>query len=368
MISTALAAVVMMLLFRLLDVSLDLWTRGETRRSVIEQATATAELLAHDLRSLHPGEQGDLLVDWAPFDVDADGDIDRLWPRLRFVRQASRAELARLAAAALDPELVRQALEQGVAVTDLLEEGQELPEPRSSGLLAVVWAVLPVGGSADGRAEGVAVRGEELLPPGSLGTFFEDSYFSGGGRPRAGTTREVTGGVLWLGVQLASQTSIVWDGWSIGADLRDTTASWDAWGLGRPDPEVHGWNEPAAGMPAADRLPLLPRRVRLELEFESERDRRRRTRLAEPLDKQDASFEVDNGEALPNRGEGYVLIDAEWMRVRSVRGDRVTVERGLRGSSPDLHEEGAMVHWGEAVTVEIPIATHRDDWNLGVSR
>lgn len=77
-IATGLATLVMTALFRLLDVTLDLWAEGETRRAVVERGTATAELVARDLRSLHPGSQGDLLVDWRPFDVDGDGSIDRL--------------------------------------------------------------------------------------------------------------------------------------------------------------------------------------------------------------------------------------------------------------------------------------------------
>jgi hypothetical protein len=368
MIASGLAALVMVALFRLLDVTLDMWAKGETRRGVIEQASATAELLAGDLRALHPGEQGDLLVDWWSFDVDSDGTTDRMWPRIRLVRQASRADLARLAAEAIDPELLAAAEEQNIDLEDLLPEGTSLPRPASSGLMTVAWAVVPAGKDKDSRAEGVLLRGEQLLQAGVPSLFFEQDFFSGAGQPRAGYLREVTGGVLWVGLRFATQTSIVWDEWKIGPDIADSSASWDAWNRGRPDPEVHGWNEPGAGMPVAVGQALLPRRVRIELEFEGERERRRRTRLLDALDKTQASFMVSNGSGLPTAKGRFVLVEGEWMELRSVRGDRVSVRRAQRGTEAVEHASGAMVHWGDPVTLELPIATYRDNWNLGAER
>lgn len=364
-IASGLAAIVMTALFRVLDLTLDIWAKGESRRTVVEQATATAELLARDMRALHPGNQGDLLVDWHPFDVDGDGVIDRVWPRVRLVRQASRADLARLAAASMDPELVAAAQDQGLTVAELLPEGVELEKPPTTGLMVVGYAVVPAGAKGDARAEGVLLRGEEVFKPGNVPAMFERNFFSGSGQPRGGAMREVTGGVLWVGLQFATQTSVVWDGWEVGSDLEDSSASWDAWNAGRPDAELSVWNEPGAGMPAVEEEALLPRRVRIELEFESPRDRRRRTRLLDDIGKGEGSFEVENGEAVPGRAGRMILIGGEWMQVVRVSGDRVHVRRGQRATEPVAHAPGAMVHWGEPVTVEVPVPMYRDDWNIG---
>ncbi len=368
-IATGLAALVMTALISLLDLSLDLWTRGETRRTVVEQATATADLMARDLRALHPGREGDLLVDWQPFDVDRDGVVDRVWPRLRLVRQASRADLARLAALELDADLVAEAREKGVDLSELYPDGPAAPEPPPDGWIAVAYCVVPAGEGADRRGEGVLLRGEELVQPGVLPAFFEPTFFSSSGQPRGGTMQEVTGGILWLGIDLATRTTILTEGWRVGDTLGDAATSWDAWGLGRPDAELSSWNLPGAGMPtpspsgAAE--PALPRRVRIELEFESERDRRRRTRLAAMISKGEGTLEVENGEALPTRTGSYVLVEEEWMEVTALRGDRFSVRRGQRGTEPREHAAGALVHWGEPVVVEVPIPTYRDTWRGG---
>jgi len=368
-VATGLASLLMVALFRLLDVTLDLWAKGETRRAQLERATATLELLGADLRSLHSGAAGDLLVEWAPFDADGDGRVDRVWPRLRLVRDASVEDLARLEARAVDPLVLVKAAQLGVEPGSLLfEDGKLPPAPVESGLVQVVWAVLPAGTDAEGRVEGVLVRGEERVRPDAPPGVFAPGFFSPSGEPRAGATHEVTRGVLWVGVQLATQTSVLWEGWQVGRELFDCCASWDAWNRGRPDPEAHGWNEPASALPIADRAPVLPRRVRLELEFEGERERARRPHLAHPLEQQDAELELDAPENAPEGRVTHVLVDGEWMELSGRDGGLLRVRRAARGTEAVVHEAGALVHWGETVAGEFPIPAHVDDWNLGGRR
>ena len=238
-VATGLASLLIVALFRMLDLTLDLWSKGETRRDVVGRATAAGELLAADLRALHNGQQGDLLVDWQHFDVDGDGRVDRFWPRLRLVRQAAIEDLARLAAeevvAELDAALLAEAEERGVGPAQLADPESFTP-PVESGLVEVAWSVLPADRSRDGRCEGVLLRGEARLAPGDLGSFFEPGFFATDGQAPAGVMREVTGGVLWLGLSFATQTTVIWDGWTIGEGLPDASASWDAWNRDRPDP------------------------------------------------------------------------------------------------------------------------------------
>ena len=117
LLAVALFSFLMVAVFQLFDRSLSLWQRGETQRSLLEQSSVVGELVARDLRATDGGPRGDLLVEWVAFDTDGDGLRDVRWPRLRLVRQASAAELAR--------------------------GGKAPGDPRTSERIEVVWCVTP---------------------------------------------------------------------------------------------------------------------------------------------------------------------------------------------------------------------------------
>lgn len=345
-LALGLLSVLMLFVFQLLDGSLRLFDSTETRRELSQRASGVLELLVDDLSALEPGPDGDLLVEWVLFDVDADGVGERLLPRLRMVRRAGRAAWSRLIAR--DPAA--------------LEELGELP-----GRIEVCWTLEPArpgDARTELRAGCVLSRGER--PRGAPGlSFFDDAFFARRPGAPAGELAEVAGGVLWLGLELASQTTVARDGWTVGPGLADGGASWDAWGRRRPDAERHAWNEPAAGTPEAPAdggFALLPRRVRITLELEGERERKRRPRLARELDEKETGL-VTDGRPLPPPG-AFVLVGAEWMELTSTSDGRAAVRRGARGSEPARHEPGAMIHFGEALVRELPIDLHREDWDL----
>jgi hypothetical protein len=183
-LATALLMVLVLAVFSLLDGSLSLWRRAETRRALTEQGSVVLELLDRDLRALESGERGDLLADWVRFDTDADGVGDHGFPRLRMVRQASEAELARMA-------------------------GPGSPPPLGPALIEVCWLLSPTSGDADARSEGVLWRGERRLSGGAGLSFFDAGFLGRTHKPPPGALDEVTGGILWLGPLFATQTSIV---------------------------------------------------------------------------------------------------------------------------------------------------------------
>lgn len=337
-LATGLLTVVVLAVFTLLDGSLALWRRSETRRSLSEQGAALLELLERDLRGLEPGARGDLLVDWVRFDTDGDGVGDQAWPRLRLVRQASVAELAARAQA-------------GEA-------------PLGPALIEVCWAVTPAGSEPDERAEGVLWRGERKLDEAGGISYFDPAFFGRDRRPRAGALEEVGGGLLWMGPLLATQTSIVHSEWKLGPELADAATSWDAWSRARPDALEHAWNEPGAGMPKAGERPALPRRLRVELELERPIDRRQRTRTTSFLAANDLSFQVDDAGRLPSGPDAHLKIGGEWMRVTSISGRRVSVQRAQRGTEARAHAPGALVHHGARFVREIPVELFREDWKL----
>ena len=284
------------------------------------------------MHAVEGGPRGDLLGDWTTFDVDHDQIAGMPWPRLRLVRQVPAAALA-----------------TGVETTGWAE---------------VCWALLPdPEASGDERALGVLWRGERGLHDAERLSFFDEGFFGPSGKPVPGSLDVVTGGVLWFEVWYATQTTIVHDGWQLGDSLADCSASWDAWSKGRPSPERSFFNQPPAGMPVVRDLPVLPRRVRLVLELERPEDLRFRTRLAAELATDATFLDVRDGRRLPAK-DTLLLIGEEWMRVVSVAGERVSVERGQRGTRAVAHPKDALLHHGWPLVREIPVAMTREDWDL----
>lgn len=337
-IATGLLALLMIAVFSLLDGTLSMWDKAEVRRELGDRNVGVLDMLAAELRSAESGPHGDLWIDWYDFDTDGDELRESVWPRLRFVRQASAAEIARITATRAEPQ-------------------------RQSALIEVVYAVLPVGESSDDRhSVGVLMRGVRLVGDDSQ-SFLDPDFFRSTGKPAPGSMEEVTGGVLWLGVLAATQTSIVHDGWTTGDGLADAATAWDAWSADRLDATRHAWNTPGAGMPEVADSALLPRRLRLELELERDADLRRRTRLASAATASDTQIEVDDPLRLPRDG-AYVKIDGEWMQVVSRGANLVTVKRGQRGTEATVHASGARIHHGERMVREVPVELYREDWNL----
>lgn len=340
---------------QLFDSALSAWRRGEARRAVTEQATIVADRVGQDLRGAESGPRGDLLVEWVGFDVDGDGVRETKWPRVRLVREASAAEIARI-----------RADEAAEARTKPAPPADEVVvvDPEAPALVEVLWMAAPASRQdLDARSTSLLWRGVRRVADLKSTSFFDPHFFGASNLPPAGSTDEVTDGVLWMDVRLAAQTSVVNEGWNLTRDLSGVATSWDAWGRDRPDASYHGWNEKAVGMPKPGKLPILPRRVRLEFEFERPADRIWRTRLVEAIDDQAIVLRVDDGKRVPVEPGSHVLIDAEWMKITSVEGGRVVVERGARATPPVAHAAQAMVHWGLHSATEVVVATYREDWN-----
>lgn len=331
LLAVGLLSILVLALVRLVDTSLTIWGRTEENRELLEVGGAVLELFSDDVHALEGGKRGDLVGDWMTFDVDHDQIAGMPWPRLRLVRH--------VAAAARDDQNV-------------------------GGWAEVCWALLPdPEARGDERVLGVLWRGERaLLDPERL-SFFDTGFFGPSGKAVPGSLEVVTGGVLWFEVWYATQTSLVHEGWELGDSLADCSASWDAWSKGRPSEERSFFNQPPAGMPAVKDLPVLPRRVRLMLELERPEDLRFRTRLAAELATEATSIEVRDGERLPGR-DAMILIGEEWMRVLSVSGERVSVERGQRGTRAVAHPRDSLLHHGWPLVREIPVAMTREDWDL----
>lgn len=361
-LAAALFALLMTAVFQLIESSLSLWRRGEARRSVLEQTTSVAEVLARDLRTLEGGQSGDLVVEWASFDADKDGVVDSVRPRIRLVRQVTPMERA------LIYELTAEERAEVLSSRGTKVEARDIAVPDRRGghaLAEVVWTIVPVGAKdSDKNGECVIFRGERLLEDDTTMSFFDGKFLNRAGHVPLSVCEEVSAGLLWIDVLCAAQTSYVKEGWRRGPSLSDCATSWDAWRSGRPDFELHDWNREHDGMPVVDERPLFPRRIRFEFEFERERDRRFRARSTEAIDEKQTSFKVDIPERVPRGDDAWILLDQEWMKITSIHGSIVTVKRGERGSAVTTHNANTMLHHGVRMIREVPIPVYREDWNL----
>jgi hypothetical protein len=370
-LAAGLLMVLMIGVFALLDGSLSLWRRSETRRNLTEQATGVVSLLSHDLRSLESGGRGDVLLEWVKYDTDGDGLREMVWPRLRFIRQASRAELLRMlppipvAEAQAPKDKDAQSLQVKSGEADESEGALPLANPDISGpgLIEVCWAVVPMSTKdVDRRSEGLIYRGARKLNDGGE-SFFDSNFIRSGGLPQTNELDEVSAGLLWFQPLFATQTSIIHSGWDPGVEPHQSATSWDFWREDRPDTTMHHWNQPSRMMPSVKDRGILPRRIRVELEFEREADHKRRARTTEQIELTDVTLQVTDGRRLPQSG-AFIKLEGEWMEVTRVDGDRVSVKRGQRGTQAIVHGRGVLVHWGLPLVREIPVALYREDWDL----
>ena len=341
MVAAGLASLILIALVTLVQTSLGVWGRTETRRDLLEQATAISELLADDLNALEAGGRGDLLVDWLGFDTDSDGINGLFMPRVRLIRRVSAAELSRRGY--LRP---RKASEES--------EGVEVQ--RTSALLEVVWVHLP-------GEIGSLHRGERLLTDNLDPMTFEPDFFDPSGNPPAGETQEVSRSVLWFGPVFASQTSDLSGKWKVGEGLFDCGVAWDARTSDRLDAEITERNSMPAGSPQAKELPVFPRRIRFEVEIEREKDLGRRTTLAEAMDPNSRQMRVRDRLLAPKAGD-FLRLDEEWMEVMSVDGALLSVARGVRGTRNTDHAPGGLIHFGERTVRELRVSAYRENWNL----
>jgi len=338
-LALGLLSILFLALVRLLDTSLSIWGRTEASRELFEIGGAVMDLVDEDLVGLETAKRGDFVGDWAAFDIDSNQIAGLYWPRLRFVKQASAAQLARL-------------------------QDRTTADPHRRDLVEVCWALLPPrGASDDQRALGILWRGERRVADQDSLSFFDERFFGEGGRPVPGALEEVTGGILWFEILYAAQTTSLSKGWNVGVQIPDAATSWDAWNRDRPDAELTDWNARHLGMPRAKDVPLMPRRVRVSMELERPSELKRRTRLTRLFTNEETTMVVGDGSRLPEPGS-MLLVDEEWMLLRSVNGSRASVQRGRRGTRPTAHKPGTMVHHGSRVVREIPIAGLREDWDL----
>ena len=73
---------------------------------------------------------------------------------------------------------------------------------------------------------------------------------------------------------------------------------------------------------------------------------------------------MTSGQPLVRHVGAHVLVAGEWLGVTAVRGDRITVRRGERGTARRTLKEDEPVLFGESIVIDVPVPLHEDDWRL----
>jgi prepilin-type N-terminal cleavage/methylation domain-containing protein len=339
LLAMGLFSLLLVVLMRLLDTTLGtLRSAGEERERFVRES-ALFEFVARDLGLLASGAASDLLLSTRRFDVDGDGVAGRPWQRLVFVRQVPPGERPGSGAGA-----------------DL---------GRSLGLAEVCWTVLPravprrVEGAPGRRGDGVLVRLERALEDGGL-SLFDAQAFGPGGLPRQ-AYEELGGGVLWMQILCAAQTTRLDQGWNAGVALEQAPPAWDARGGARLSAEADPENALHPALPGVGGGEVfLPRRLQIEFELEREDEHRRRTHNLAPIEPGATEFQVARPGRLPPPGS-FLLLGEEWMRLEGLEGNRARVSRAQRGTRAVRHPVQTPIQFGARVSREfdIPWATER---------
>lgn len=355
-LALGLFALLSMMVVQVLDSTLRVWGSAQGQRYAIGTHAMLSSQILGELDQVASGERGDLLVDWELFDTNGDLVATRPLPRVRFVRRATAADLVRLGQREIDPTDPDTARIRGGELPLVEVVYCALPRPLevtdASGALPENLPGLP--------GDVVLWRGERLVDDRSRPSAFDDGFFQFG-FPPPGSAEPLHGGVLWFELQFAGRGTRLDRGWQVGATPQDAVRAWDARGGARLDPALHDFNRPYAALPSYRGEPLFPRRIRLVLEIEAPSDTERRATLARAVAPEDTEIVVDQPRHLP-RPDTFVLVGEEWMRVVRVTGNRVRVERGLRGSGALAHRPGTPLQSGRRFEREVSIPLFREDW------
>ncbi len=293
------------LMFSLLRGSLELWRKGESGRDLNEKAAAVFDIVQRDLRAIHVGESGQVLVDW----VDQKGpEPAGALQRMRFVRSLNRAEEAAL--------LGKNETRCGLAELAYRVNDDIRSEDRS--LLVLSRAV------------------RSPLHVGSP-SVFEEKFFS---IPKtdADPFAEITAGVLYFSLTLADANQADFTCWDSTRGILEKRSGLTV----NHFPLAIG-----AGSREDRRDDIFPQTIDIHLVLERDEPESRLTFLREAIDEEETKLEVDDIKRIAKAQ--FLKIETEWMEIGSIEGKFVNVkQRGVRGTNKAMHSQGSKIHTGES--------------------
>ncbi|MFN0207572.1 MAG: PilW family protein [Planctomycetota bacterium] len=340
---------------RLLSGGIDIWKAAEDARDQDERARVALDLLRQDLWLCDGGERSRFVTDYS--EIITKGEAMNV-ARLRFVRSMSRADEARLRAGfAQGPGAVAgaTAASPNTTVANAAPDG-------GTGLLEVAYSTIPDASAKDPALLLLRRAAVAAEPETSGNSIFTKDFFTRQKRgfmdPAIGG--DVIGGVLYFGVQLASQKTLTFE------KLRDQGGpewSWDSTRGEFIGIKTTGYNKFGMSLarPIVPRERVFPRRVRAILILAREDADRRIVKLAKDAERTANEFILDDPDPLPVSAGDFVKIGGEICEVNEA-GPRILriKSRGAFATDAVLHREGLAVHRGRIFIMEVPNAAWRD--------
>ncbi|MEW6743688.1 MAG: type II secretion system protein [Planctomycetota bacterium] len=366
--ATAVFGMLGVMLFGILQGSLELWRRGESGRDFAERADRILDRLALDLRHVvadntdgSPAPRVQFRCDFVGADTNGDSVIDRRVQRLRFVRVAYEARTrALLTESGTDP-LAREYFNlitdeerrQGKAFLPYGGLGEVCFVPvgattrRDDGLLTLLWAFRsPVGG------DGSLFQDASVEEPGLKPDVFE----------------ELATGLLHLGFAFRLPSSGSFEegvSGGVGRVWDSTRAILPASGTINAFAFAQSEEELGEDPLARTHDDLFPYQVEITLILGPASQEGQQTELLSPVAEEvdRPLLEVRSTTALL-RAEGVgklVKVGGEWMEFEKVDASRIHVQRRALLDSPrSPHQKGEPVRFGQRFRRVVTIPCFRE--------
>ena len=270
----------------------------------------------------------------------------------------------------LEESRVRKILEKRRAGNAAVEDEQKIPGLMPPGNLMEVMYFLDSGpDDLDGTFTLYRAR---RAPVGGKGSFFRDETIQAMSPEWVERHAEpVVSGILYFGMALWSQDTLEWgtdrtlDGYAIGAEGRRELSElwWDSTRSRYESFSLHKGQASAANFEDD----VFPSKVRLVMTVVPEGALMPDARLTTSASAQGKNLRIDRTDVFEVEvGEEarYLKVGDEWVKVRSVAGRDLVVERGARATRTSKHDAGTPVMMGRTFRMTIEIPAHRS-WFLG---
>ncbi len=354
------------LLLQLFSGGLEIWSRGENLRAMLEQGASVADLVCSDLERIRgsgdgPRVEGRLLA--APASLPGLDEKGAEVPAWRFLRSTSPEE--RAPASAFPPA---EGERKNGPTAEPPRPGEGSPGKKGEAGETALEILFPFVSRYESLEPGVYLSLRRGLVPGIEATPFHP-WFSSKPFPSLGAlldrTQEVTDGLLYFGIRFWSQETRSWEddpsegGAQVWWDSTRGGGTLDAPGGGF-DMDLGPWS---LRVPWDD---VFPRAILLEFVLEAPPGEARCaiTREALGADSKGPLW-VDYPERLGWKASegGFVKIEGEWIRYRELRGETLLgLARGVRGTKAAAHPAGKRIHVGWTVRRVIRLSRARDWW------
>ncbi|MED5329810.1 MAG: type II secretion system protein [Planctomycetota bacterium] len=351
--ATALFSVLGLLLFEITRSATDIWGTGEQNREVHGRAQAALDLMAADLRHTWAGEPGAAEQD-ARFLVTMRTENGDSTEGQGF--DVTALAFTRLLYEAREVAWLRHAGDSagGERTASLVFEEDPGEVRATGGLAETAYTLLHLKGR-----EFPSLMRKVRTPLGGPNSLV-DLENLGERDHLVNDAVAVAEGVLFFGVDVWGPETDVWD-IPHGEERGGLQPSFPVWDSTRALLGSSFVYHTDATSLLNRRDDMFPRMVRVRLVLDAQLPV---GRLSEDVTAASRAFNVSSASFLGDESQpDHLLLGQEWVRVLSVTGRQLTVERGVRGSVAIPHETGEALRLGRTFDRVLRLPTGKENFN-----